>query len=134
MKLTRMWCFRGTQGGWGAWLWNGRPVSLYDTNVSVSWDFNGDGVSDSSEITPSYVYGAAGVYSVTVNVTLADGHHGQATAMVTAGNTQANITLTHSGGDYIVYGSDLLLEVSAIDGICTHTCDDDACTMLISNA
>ena len=78
---------------------NAQPVHLYDSNASISWDFNGDGVSDSAEMTPSYVYVAAGVYSVTVNVSLADGHHGQATAMVTAGNSRANITLTHSGGD-----------------------------------
>ncbi|MCS5492000.1 DUF7507 domain-containing protein, partial [Algoriphagus limi] len=37
-------------------------------NYSWSWDFNGDGIEDSNVETPSYNFGAAGIYDVTLTV------------------------------------------------------------------
>ncbi len=40
--------------------------------LSVSWDFNGDGAADSTELLPEYTY-AAGKYTASANVTTASG-------------------------------------------------------------
>ncbi len=40
--------------------------------LSISWDFNGDGVEDSTELSPVYTYGA-GKYTTYANVTTASG-------------------------------------------------------------
>jgi len=40
--------------------------------LSVSWDFEGDGVEDSTELSPSYTY-AAGTYTASATVTTASG-------------------------------------------------------------
>jgi PKD repeat protein len=40
---------------------------------SYSWDFNNDGIRDSTEQSPSYTYGTAGPYTVNLTVSNADG-------------------------------------------------------------
>ncbi|MBI2581756.1 PKD domain-containing protein [Candidatus Woesearchaeota archaeon] len=40
--------------------------------LSVSWDFNGDGIEDSTELAPTFVYGA-GTHIASANVTTASG-------------------------------------------------------------
>ncbi|NQU79241.1 PKD domain-containing protein, partial [Candidatus Woesearchaeota archaeon] len=44
-----------------------------DAPVSIEWDFDSDGVVDSTSEDPSYVYNLAGDYTAVVNVTDADG-------------------------------------------------------------
>ena len=48
------------------------PVKFFDSSIGVitdwNWDFNGDGVIDSTERDPSHVYDAPGRYSVSLTV------------------------------------------------------------------
>jgi PKD repeat protein len=45
----------------------------YDQPLSYEWDFDNDGITDSTEQSPSYTYNTAGIYTVTLKVTDADG-------------------------------------------------------------
>ncbi len=56
------------------------PVSSEEI-LSVSWDFDGDGAEDSTEISPTYVY-VAGKYNASAKVTTA------------SGSTAASVTIT----------------------------------------
>lgn len=48
-------------------------LDLLETAQSWSWDFNGDGVEDSTEATPSYTYNDVGTYTVSLRVITATG-------------------------------------------------------------
>jgi PKD repeat protein len=45
----------------------------YDQPLIHEWDFNGDGITDSTEHSPTYMYDNPGTYSVTLTVTDSDG-------------------------------------------------------------
>jgi len=49
--------------------------------LSVSWDFNGDEVEDSTELSPTYVY-AAGKHTATATVNTASGSADVSTTVV----------------------------------------------------
>jgi len=53
-----------------------------DAIVSWAWDFNGDGIIDSTNRNPAHTYTAAGTYSVTLTVT--DSHGASATKTMSA--------------------------------------------------
>jgi len=45
----------------------------YDQPLSYEWDFDNDGIIDSTELNPMYSYNSPGTYSVTLTVTDSDG-------------------------------------------------------------
>ncbi len=45
----------------------------YDSPMTYEWDFDGDGIVDSTALSPSYDYLTPGVYTVTLKVTDSDG-------------------------------------------------------------
>jgi len=80
----------------------GSPVS-FDSSLSTGdptdfqWDFNGDGVIDSEQANPTYVYATAGTYTVTltvINLTDVDVEQKAAYITVTAGAPTATATAT----------------------------------------
>ena len=53
----------------------------YDGIVAWDWDFNNDGVADSTEQNPTHVYAGDGVYAVSLTVTESDGDSDTMTKM-----------------------------------------------------
>jgi PKD repeat protein/streptogramin lyase len=45
----------------------------YDQPLTYEWDFENDGIVDSTEVNPSHIYNTPGIYSVKLRVTDADG-------------------------------------------------------------
>lgn len=48
-------------------------LTVSEEIISIAWDFDGDGVTDGSELAPVYTYQQAGIYEASANVTTASG-------------------------------------------------------------
>jgi cytochrome c len=83
--------------------------------LTYSWDLNGDGIVDSSDANPSYVYTTAGAYEATLVVS--DGTNtGVAKLGIVAGNTRPVITITSPpDGAFVAEGEDVSFSVSVSD-------------------
>ncbi|MCG7850837.1 MAG: PKD domain-containing protein, partial [ANME-2 cluster archaeon] len=70
----------------------------YDGITTWEWDFDNDGTADSTEQNPTHTYIGNGTYSVTLNVSEADGNSDSVTKLdyitVTLGSTAPVITIT----------------------------------------
>src|SRR5690606_21273273 len=84
------------------------PLTVSFTNTSTGsitstlWDFNGDGLTDSTDISPTYVYNTAGTYTVKLTVI---GAGGQSTKEATITATKppntptADFSVSTTSGD-----------------------------------
>jgi PKD repeat protein/glucose/arabinose dehydrogenase len=63
-------------------------------SISYAWDFNNDGVVDSTEPNPSFTYTANGVFTAKLTVIDSSGKSGVATTTVEVGNTAPTVTLS----------------------------------------
>ena len=83
------------------------PLAVQFTDLSTNsptawaWDFENDGVVDSTEQNPSFTYTTAGTYTVNLTVTNADGSDAEVkTDYITVSETPvANFTATPTAGD-----------------------------------
>ena len=61
--------------------------------LTYAWDFQGDGVDDSSAVAPSFTYTQPGAYNVRLRVTDTGGASSTDTVTVTPGNTPPNASI-----------------------------------------
>jgi PKD repeat protein/glucose/arabinose dehydrogenase/type 1 glutamine amidotransferase len=96
------------------------------TPVTLAWDFDGDGTTDSTEPAPTHVYDTAGNYSATLTVTDADGKSATASEAIAAGNTAPTVTVqAPPDGGFFEFGDQVHYKVTVTDpedG--TVDCDD----------
>ncbi len=84
--------------------------------LTLAWDFNADGVVDSTEPNPSVTYDQNGNYAPTLRVTDSTGRTGTAAAHVVVGNTPPIVTfVTPQFGDAFEFGQTLSYQVSVSD-------------------
>jgi PGF-pre-PGF domain-containing protein len=81
------------------------PVQFTDASqnaASRSWDFNSDGIADSSEVSPAYTYNAPGTYTASLTVSNANGTASKTTQInvlqVTSSNSGSSGSSGSSGG------------------------------------
>ncbi|WP_447007282.1 ThuA domain-containing protein [Saccharothrix isguenensis] len=84
--------------------------------ITLAWDFDGDGTTDSTEATPSHTYTANGNYTARLTVTDADGKSATANVAIVVGNTAPVITLTAPvDGGFIDFGDQVSYRVTVTD-------------------
>jgi cytochrome c len=62
--------------------------------ITYSWDFDGNGSSDSTAANPSFTYTTNGRYTATLTVRDSTGKIGTASVIITVGNTAPTVTLS----------------------------------------
>ncbi len=88
---------------------DGQPVTL-------AWDFDGNGTTDSTEAKPSYTYAAAGVFSARLTVSDPDGRTAVSNRTITAGNTAPMITVEAPvDGGFFDFGDTIHYKVTVTD-------------------
>ncbi|MET7280317.1 ThuA domain-containing protein [Kribbella sp. NPDC005582] len=88
---------------------DGQPITL-------AWDFNGDGTTDSTDPKPSYTYTAAGVFTARLTVTDSDGRTAVSNKTITAGNTAPTITIEAPvDGGFFEFGDTIRYKVTVTD-------------------
>jgi cytochrome c len=85
--------------------------------VTYAWDFQGDGVTDSTTAGPvSFTYTQAGQYSAKLSVTDDTGRTGVGTVVVTAGNTAPTVVIQNPvNGGFFGYGDKVPFKVTVTD-------------------
>ncbi|HIH95338.1 TPA: PGF-pre-PGF domain-containing protein [Methanosarcina acetivorans] len=79
------------------------PLSVLFTDLSQyatgrSWDFNNDGISDSSEIAPVYVFSDPGIYTVKLTVNNANGTDSKTTTITVERKSSGGSSGSGGGG------------------------------------
>ncbi|GAA1645514.1 hypothetical protein GCM10009744_40340 [Kribbella alba] len=88
---------------------DGQPITL-------AWDFDGNGTTDSTEAKPSYTYTAAGVFTARLTVTDSDGRTAVSNRTITAGNTAPTITVDAPvDGGFFDFGDTIRYKVTVTD-------------------
>ncbi|MFF5115014.1 ThuA domain-containing protein [Streptosporangium sp. NPDC000509] len=94
--------------------------------ITYSWDFDGNGTSDSTDANPSHTYTQAGQYSAVLTVSNADGVTATANLPITVGNTRPTVTLElPPNGGFFEFGDQVKYKIVVTDpedG--TIDCDD----------
>ncbi|ONI92926.1 PKD domain-containing protein [Saccharothrix sp. ALI-22-I] len=86
------------------------------TEITLAWDFDGDGTTDSTEADPSHTYTANGNYTARLTVTDADGRSAVANVAIVVGNTPPVVTLTAPvDGGFIDFGDQVSYRVTVTD-------------------
>lgn len=84
--------------------------------VSLSWDFDADGVVDSTEANPSVVFDRNGAFSPTLRVVDSTGRSATASARIVVGNEPPIVQfVTPSFGDPFTFGATVSYEVAITD-------------------
>jgi cytochrome c len=85
--------------------------------ISYAWDFDADGVVDSTAANPTYTYTANGVYEATLRVTDRTGRSAAASVQVVIGNAVPVVTLTTNPGpdDPFSFGQTVTYTVTVED-------------------
>lgn len=73
--------------------------------ISYSWDFNDDGVEDSNEVSPSYIFDQNGVFNSTLALTDQEGERSVAQIEIVVGNSAPRIEIESpvNGGFFQVF-------------------------------
>ncbi|MFB6721257.1 ThuA domain-containing protein [Kribbella sp. NPDC056345] len=88
---------------------DGQPITL-------AWDFDGNGTTDSTEAKPSYTYTTPGVFTARLTVTDADGRTAVSNQTITAGNTAPTITVeAPPDGGFFDFGDTVRYKVTVTD-------------------
>ncbi|MEU8814738.1 ThuA domain-containing protein [Actinoplanes sp. NPDC048796] len=84
--------------------------------ITLAWDFDGDGTTDSTATSPSWTYQANGTYSARLTVTDSTGRTAVATRTITVGNTAPIVeVVTPATGSFFNWGDDVPFEVRVTD-------------------
>ncbi|GAA0490439.1 glycosyl hydrolase [Paractinoplanes deccanensis] len=84
--------------------------------ITLAWDFNGDGVVDSTAAEPAYTYTSNGTYSARLTVTDSTGRTAVATRTITVGNTAPVVeVVTPANGSFFNWGDTVPFEVRVTD-------------------
>lgn len=88
---------------------DGQPITL-------AWDFDGNGTTDSTEAKPSHTYTTAGVFTARLTVTDSDGRTAVSNRTITAGNTAPTITVEAPlDGGFFDFGDTIRYKVTVTD-------------------
>jgi cytochrome c len=88
---------------------DGQPVTL-------AWDFDGNGTTDSTDAKPTYTYTTAGVFTARLTVTDPDGRTAVSNRTITAGNTAPTITVQAPvDGGFFDFGDTIHYKVTVTD-------------------
>jgi cytochrome c len=82
-----------------------------------AWDFNADGVVDSTAPNPTFTYTSNGVFDATLRVTDRTGRSAAASVVVIVGNSAPTVTLTTSPapGEPFQFGQNVTYQVTVAD-------------------
>ena len=98
---------------------NFSSAGTFDPNgdpLNYQWDFQSDGVFDSSQKNPMFTYTVAGTYLVTLKVTDNSGASGTETITIFAGNAPADISITSpKNGGLFDWFDDIDFDLEATD-------------------
>ncbi|MFF5084271.1 ThuA domain-containing protein [Actinoplanes sp. NPDC000266] len=84
--------------------------------ITLAWDFNGDGTTDSTAADASYTYQANGTYNARLTVTDSTGRTAVATRAITVGNTAPVVeVVTPANGSFFNWGDTVPFEVRVTD-------------------
>ncbi|WP_152189228.1 ThuA domain-containing protein [Georgenia satyanarayanai] len=84
--------------------------------LSYAWDFDGDGETDSTEVSPTTTYEENGVYDARLTVTDPHGKTGTTTVPVTVGNTRPEISFNlPPDGAFFDFGDEISWDIEASD-------------------
>lgn len=84
--------------------------------LTYAWDFDGDGETDSTDVTATHTYAEKGVYSAKLTVTDSADKEAFATATITVGNTSPTVTLELPGnGSFFEFGDQVPFKVTVTD-------------------
>lgn len=85
-------------------------------SISIAWDFDGDGTTDSTEANPSFTYTTNGVYHAKLTVTDSSGKSASLSRTITVGNTAPTITVTSPiSGSFFEWGDSVPYTVTVTD-------------------
>ncbi|WP_433158958.1 ThuA domain-containing protein [Kribbella sp. CA-247076] len=88
---------------------DGQPITL-------AWDFDGNGTTDSTETKPSYTYTTPGVFTARLTVSDPDGRTAVSNRTITAGNTAPTITVQAPvDGGFFDFGDTIRYQVTVTD-------------------
>ncbi|MEM1097051.1 MAG: carbohydrate-binding protein, partial [Bacteroidota bacterium] len=84
--------------------------------ITIGWDFNGDGTLDSMDPNPAHTYTAEGDYNAVLVVTDQDGNEARSSIAIVAGNTAPLLSLTAPvSGGFFDWGETIGFEMTASD-------------------
>jgi PKD repeat protein len=85
--------------------------------IQYEWDFDADGVVDSTEANPTFTYTENGAFDATLRVTDRTGRTGFASVLVIVGNTVpvVELTTTPGPGDAFSFGQTVTFTVTVTD-------------------
>ncbi|WP_253876962.1 PKD domain-containing protein [Promicromonospora umidemergens] len=85
-------------------------------DITYAWDFENDGVVDSTEVSPVHTYEERGQFSARLTVTDSDGLTGVAVQKITAGNTRPEVSFdTPADGGFAELGDTVPYSVDVVD-------------------
>ncbi|TDO48659.1 glucose/arabinose dehydrogenase [Kribbella sp. VKM Ac-2527] len=88
---------------------DGQPITL-------AWDFDGNGTTDSTEAKPTYTYTSAGVFTARLTVSDSDGRTAVSNRTITSGNTAPTITVEAPvDGGFFDFGDTIRYKVTVTD-------------------
>ncbi|WBB95351.1 MULTISPECIES: ThuA domain-containing protein [unclassified Solwaraspora] len=84
--------------------------------ISIAWDFDGDGTTDSTEANPSFTYTSNGVYYAQLTVTDSTGKQATLSRTITVGNTAPTVEVTLPvSGSFFNWGDTVPYAVTVTD-------------------
>src|SRR5699024_8900444 len=84
--------------------------------LSYAWDFDGDGETDSTEVSPTTTYAENGVYNARLTVTDPHEKTGTTTVPITVGNTRPEISFNlPPTGAFFDFGDTITWDIDASD-------------------
>ncbi|WP_112238196.1 ThuA domain-containing protein [Kribbella monticola] len=84
--------------------------------ITLAWDFDGNGTTDSTEAKPSHTYTTPGVFTARLTVTDSDGRTAVSNKTITAGNTAPTITVEGPvDGGFFDFGDTIHYKVTVTD-------------------
>jgi cytochrome c len=85
--------------------------------IAYAWDFNADGVVDSTDPNPTYTYTQNGAFDATLRVTDRTGRSAAASVAIIVGNTAPVVALTTSPapGEPFAFGQTVTYQVTVTD-------------------
>ncbi|MFH0976491.1 MAG: FG-GAP-like repeat-containing protein [Spirochaetota bacterium] len=108
------------------------PMTVHFENNSIGsiesceWDFNNDGITDSTEQNPSYIFTSAGKYNVKLKVTSIGHYTDEKTEQITVsfGTPERRTISEGNEGPYTLYPADIDND-GDIDFICGYSRDNE---------